>query len=314
MATDGVKIIDGDTANGIYYTFMKKYDEGSSIDELKQQYESEKQQYFFYPKSEYEIFITVYAFAFWEIGELTNDLLKEVETVIKEGAGVKDWIEEVGESAGKARQKELDKLLSKISKPRRRPIKRVNLQKAEMSGEEIDLLFEATCKTTDEAIEIYKQLLSKNPLFHDVRYQYIELLVDIKDWVEVEKNSDYMLRNRDTDRNEATQRKKKKIFEWYVTVQSSLCYAFANQEKYKEAIIATEEFIQFTESMSHTDFMWIINDLGLIFKYYYLMNDMEGLELFKEKCRTSYPQLENHGKSWEEIFISWTEIATRKYD
>jgi hypothetical protein len=35
MATDGVKIIDGDTAYDIYGIFMGKYNNGVSVEDLK---------------------------------------------------------------------------------------------------------------------------------------------------------------------------------------------------------------------------------------------------------------------------------------
>ena len=116
MATDGVKIIDGDTAFDLYATFTDAYNQGADGAALRKMYEQDKVQCSF-DESEYEICVTVYALAFWEIGELTPEILREVENVIAKGAGVADWTEQVGEKAGKERQKELDKLLTKISKP-----------------------------------------------------------------------------------------------------------------------------------------------------------------------------------------------------
>jgi hypothetical protein len=123
MATDGVKIIDGDTAFDVYTIFMDSYDQGADGAELRKIYEQEKKQYSF-SDFEYEIFVTVYALALWEIGELTPEILQEVERVIAKGAGVSDWTEQVDEKAGKARQKELSKLWSKINAPNPKPRKR----------------------------------------------------------------------------------------------------------------------------------------------------------------------------------------------
>lgn len=116
MATDGVKIIDGDLAYDVYGMFMVDYDQGADVAELVEKYQRDKGQYSFDDEC-YEIYITVCALAFWEIGELTPDILADTEAVIAKGAGVAGWTEEVGEKAGKARQKELDKLLAKISVP-----------------------------------------------------------------------------------------------------------------------------------------------------------------------------------------------------
>jgi len=116
MSTDGVKIIDGDTAFDIYALFMDAYNQGADVAVLREMYENDKIQYSF-DDSEYEICVTVYALAFWEIGELTSEILREVEDVITKGAGVADWTEQVNEKAGKARQKELDKFRAKIGTP-----------------------------------------------------------------------------------------------------------------------------------------------------------------------------------------------------
>lgn len=65
----------------------------------------------------YEIFVTSYALAFWEIGELTDDVLQEVKRVIEFKEGVRVFTEECDEYEGKKRQIELVKLLKKISVP-----------------------------------------------------------------------------------------------------------------------------------------------------------------------------------------------------
>jgi hypothetical protein len=62
--------------------------------------------------------------AFWEIGEITDDIINEVKRVIDLKAGVKVWTEECDENEGKKRQKELDKLLKKISEPNQKIRKR----------------------------------------------------------------------------------------------------------------------------------------------------------------------------------------------
>lgn len=117
MATDGVKIIDGDLAHDTYWGIMDLYDSNVDIATIKNEIPFEKIKYGMDEDFYHEIFVTSYALAFWEIGELTNDILKEVQSVIKVGAGVKVWTEQVDVREGKARQKELDKLLKKISQP-----------------------------------------------------------------------------------------------------------------------------------------------------------------------------------------------------
>jgi hypothetical protein len=120
MATDGVKIIDGDDAHDLYWGIMDLYDNGANIQTIQEKYPVGPAYYDF----DYEIHITAYALAFWEIGAMTDELLREVRVAIDKGVGVAEWTEECGESEGKARQQELDKLWRKISKPNQKVRKR----------------------------------------------------------------------------------------------------------------------------------------------------------------------------------------------
>ena len=113
MATDGVKIIDGDTAHDTYEGIMDLYDSGATIETIRSKNPFPQADY--YDDFDYEIYTTAYALAIWEIGHMTDDVLQEVKRVIEIGACVKSWTEEYDAKAGKARQKELDKLLTKIS-------------------------------------------------------------------------------------------------------------------------------------------------------------------------------------------------------
>ena len=58
--------------------------------------------------------------AFWEIGELTDEILNEVKRVIELKAGVNLWTKDVDEKEGKKRQKVLDRFLEKISAPNKK--------------------------------------------------------------------------------------------------------------------------------------------------------------------------------------------------
>lgn len=124
MATDGVKIIDGDLARDTYDQIMDLYDSDASIETIKKEVPFVKDDYG--PETDFyhEIFVTAYALAFWEIGEMTDEILNEVKRVIDLKAGVKVWTEECDENEGRKRQKELDKLLKKISVPNQKIRKR----------------------------------------------------------------------------------------------------------------------------------------------------------------------------------------------
>lgn len=117
MATDGVKIIDGDLARDTYEQIMDLYDSEATIEIIKNEAPFVKRNYGADTDFYHEIFVTAYALAFWEIGELTEEILEEVKRVIELKAGVEIWTGECDANEGKKRQKELDKLLKKISQP-----------------------------------------------------------------------------------------------------------------------------------------------------------------------------------------------------
>lgn len=112
MATDGVKIIDGDTAHDTYWGIMDLYDSGASFDTINKEYPLIQTDYF--DDFDNEIYVTACALALWEIGQMTEEKLAFIKGVIDKGACVKEWSEK-SEKDGKARQKELNKLLIKIS-------------------------------------------------------------------------------------------------------------------------------------------------------------------------------------------------------
>lgn len=179
MATDGVKIIDGDMAFDIYSTFFEKYNNGVTVEELKHIYETDRKGWMSFP-IDYEICVTAYALAFWEIGELTDEILTEVKSVIDRKAGVTDWAEQCGIVAGKARQKELEKFLIKISQPKTRAKKRTLPAKPKIGEVDQQIIEEAekyrVLGEFDKTKTLYKKLLAEKPDLHDVRLKYLKLL------------------------------------------------------------------------------------------------------------------------------------------
>jgi len=112
MATDGVKIIDGDTAHDTYWGIMDLYDSGADFDTINKEFPLIQAEYI--DDFDNEIYVTSCALALWEMGQLTQDKLVYVKTIIDKGACVKEWAEN-GEKDGKARKKELAKFWKKIS-------------------------------------------------------------------------------------------------------------------------------------------------------------------------------------------------------
>src|SRR5689334_12022628 len=101
MATDGVKIIDGDLAHDIYWGIMDLYDKGVDISTIKREMPFIRGDYGFDEDFYHEIYVTAYALAMWEIGALTEGVLRQVRKVIDEGAGVKTWTAIEDTKAGK---------------------------------------------------------------------------------------------------------------------------------------------------------------------------------------------------------------------
>lgn len=115
MATDGVKIIDGDTAHDTYWGIMDLYDSGADFDTINKEFPLIQTDNF--DDFDNEIYVTSCALALWEIGQMTDDKLAYVKSIIDKGACVKVWTEDYDPKAGKARQKELDKFWKKINQP-----------------------------------------------------------------------------------------------------------------------------------------------------------------------------------------------------
>ena len=111
MATDGPKIIDGDTAHDTYWGIMDLYDNEVDVEKIKQEFPYDVD----YDDFDYEIYLTSLALAFWEIGLMDDLLLKKVNETIAKGVGVKEWTEECDEKTGKQRQQALNRLIKKIS-------------------------------------------------------------------------------------------------------------------------------------------------------------------------------------------------------
>ncbi len=131
MAIDGTKIIDSDLAHDVYNEFVDLYDAGVEVIEIRKKLDIWRSQAL--DDEEYEIFITVYALALWEIGELDDNTLREVRETIAKRSGYNMWLEESGLADAQARDKALNRFLTKISIPKktarkRKPYKKVGKQ------------------------------------------------------------------------------------------------------------------------------------------------------------------------------------------
>ncbi len=127
VAIDGTKIIDSDLAHDVYNEFMDLYDSGLEIGAIGTKIEKWRENV--HDDVEFELFITSYALALWETGNLTDHVFKETIRCIENGASVKMWRQESGEKDAISRQKELDRLVSRISIPKEKPRSRKTYKK-----------------------------------------------------------------------------------------------------------------------------------------------------------------------------------------
>lgn len=121
MATDGVKIIDGDTAHDTYWGIMDLFDSQIEVSKIVNEFPIEPRKY--NDDFENEIYITSAGLAYWEIGIMNNKCLQIIKETIEKGECVKVWSEEANEKEGKARERVLNRFWKKINKENTKPRK-----------------------------------------------------------------------------------------------------------------------------------------------------------------------------------------------
>ena len=121
MAIDGIKILDSDSAYDVYNPIMEMYHIGEPINKINAEIAAFESAFAF-SGLYHEIYITAYALAMWEIGELSDELLQRVRVVVSQGASAL-W-NDVAPGAQKGRQQVLNKFLLKIEQPNLKAKKR----------------------------------------------------------------------------------------------------------------------------------------------------------------------------------------------
>lgn len=117
MSVSGVKIIDSDIAHDTYHGIMELYDMNYQLGDIEEAFPIMTLPDL--DPLENEIYVTAAALAYWELGFLTQDNLALVKQIISKSESIKAW-SEVKENYGKARKKELDKFILKLSEPNNR--------------------------------------------------------------------------------------------------------------------------------------------------------------------------------------------------
>jgi hypothetical protein len=121
MATDGTKIIDGDTAHDTYWGIMDLYDSGSELQMILSDFPLEQPEYF--DDFDNEIYVTSCGLAYWELGLMTPERIEYIKKIISTDACVEEWTS-YSEKEGKSRKSVLKRYLTKIEKPNQKVRKR----------------------------------------------------------------------------------------------------------------------------------------------------------------------------------------------
>ncbi|WP_299535533.1 hypothetical protein [Ulvibacterium sp.] len=126
MATDGTKIIDGDTANDTYWGIMDLYDSGAELQMIVNEFPLEQLEYF--DDFDNEIYVTSCGLAYWELGLMTAERLDYIKKVISKDACIKEWAS-YSEKEGKSRKTVLKRYLNKVEKANKKIRKRKKYRK-----------------------------------------------------------------------------------------------------------------------------------------------------------------------------------------
>ncbi len=126
MATDGTKIIDGDTAHDAYWGIMDLYDSDAEMQIILRDFPLEQPEYF--DDFDNEIYVTSCGLAYWELGLMTPERIDFIKEVISKGACIKEWTL-YSEKDGKSRKSTLKRYLDKIEKPNEKFRKRKKFRK-----------------------------------------------------------------------------------------------------------------------------------------------------------------------------------------
>lgn len=126
MATDGTKIIDGDTAHDTYWGIMDLYDNGAELTTILTEFPLESQD--IVDEFEHEIYTTSCGLAYWELGLMTAERLQYLRTIISKDACVKEWAQ-YSEKEANSRKAVLKRFLKKIEKENTKIRKRKKYRK-----------------------------------------------------------------------------------------------------------------------------------------------------------------------------------------
>ena len=152
-----------------------------------------------------------------------------------------------------------------------------------------------------KAEEYYLKALDVDPNFHNARVKLIHLYYfKMKNYEKTNFHCDYMLKNRDVERNEYKKKDKIKIADnWFLLTANIYASSLIKSKQYLEAINVIKEEVSF--SRTYVDYFpgFFHVEEEQIYKLYYLLKDEKGMEESRNTWVNEYNFPEEHLLNFE---------------
>lgn len=122
MSVDGADILESDLAHDIYNNILDLYDSNISIDDIFGRISVFEQE--LTDETDVEIYLSASALALWEIGQLDEQRVRRLSSLMESGEIVMRWQQFTDSDFARTREKALSRLLRKVGTPRKNPRKR----------------------------------------------------------------------------------------------------------------------------------------------------------------------------------------------
>jgi len=128
----------------------------------------------------------------------------------------------------------------------------------------------------DAAKKEFIKILDNNIDYFQAHMHLISLYHDsLEDYENTIKHCEFLLTNRDIDRNNYTKKQKQKILEWLLPVNSYLLSSLIKTKEYHEALLLIENDIHFREKIVDNYQGYFLHEEINIYKLCFLLNNPE---------------------------------------